>query len=236
METTSKANSISQKYDPIIIIPVNTSKNRIPGDYPDLPSKKKIKNKISLLHACKLLSAYHNKEGINALVLDGKEMRTSFTLQNLGDKLKNINIVQYNNQTYGLMLNSKNPKIHCYNCHIKDYLETLNDPNTNLAYFDTMSSFFTTEKTYGVDIIIHEFLKQSICDEIILGATFCLRNPASLSHEIQIKKILLLLEKMFLINGFNYKSLIPKNNLRYKSQNMENKSMMFVLYKLKKEE
>ena len=52
---------------------------------------------------------------------------------------------------------------------------------------------------------------------------------------MQQQKILLLLEKIFFINGFAYKSLLPKKKLRYKGQNTGNRSMMFVLFYLKKE-
>ena len=236
METGSTISSFNHEYNPKIVIPGRMIKNRIPGYYPDLPTKEKAKNNNSILHACKLLKSYYNEIGINALVLDGKEMRTTHTLENLGNKLKNINIVEYNNLTYELMLNEKkmNSKIHCYNCHIKEYIDDFNDPNTNVVYFDIMSTFFTSEKSYGSDIIIHKFLQQSICDEIILAATFCLRNSVSQPYEIQQKKILLLLDKIFVNNDFSYKSLISKKKLRYKGQNTGNKSMMFVLFYLKK--
>lgn len=237
METGSTTSSYNQEYHPFIVIPGREIKNRIPGEYPDLPTKEKAKNNISILHACKLLKSYYNKEGINALILDGKEMRTTRTLQSLGDKLKSINIVEYNNPTYELMINEKKlkSKIHYYNCHIKEYIDDLNDPNTNVVYFDIMSTFFTSEKSFGSDIIIHKFLQQSMCDEIILAATFCLRNSVSQSHEIQQKKILLLLDKIFTANGFLYKSLISNKKLRYKGQNTGNKSMMFVLFYLRRD-
>ena len=233
METGSSTLSISQEYDPIIVLPGRAIKNRIPGIYPDLPTKEKAKNNISILHACKLLKCYQNNEpSINALVLDGKKMRTTHTLTRLGKKLNNINIVEYNNETYERMLYAKklNPKIQIYNCHIKEYIDSLNDCYTNVAYFDIMSTFFTSEKSFGSDIIINKFLKDSLCDEIILAATFCLRNSVSQSHQIQQKKIMILLQKIFEINGFKYKSLISDKNLRYKGQNTGNRSMMFVLF------
>ena len=121
-------------------------------------------------------------------------------------------------------------KIQIYNCHIKEYIDSLNNSYTNVVYFDIMSTFFTTEKSYGSDIIINKFLKDSLCDEIILAATFCLRNSVSQSHQIQQKKIMILLKKIFEINGFMYKSLIDDKNLRYKGQNTGNRSMMFVLF------
>ena len=235
MESYSTTSSNNQEYNPLIIIPGRDSRNRIPGTYPDLPTKEKAKNNISILHACKLLKSYYNQDGINALVLDGKEMRTTNTLKSLGNRLKNIYIVEYNNPTYELMLKDKKSNIHCFNCHIKEYIDDLNDPYTNVAYFDIMSTFFTSEKSFGSDIIIHKFLQQSKCDEIILAATFCLRNSVSQFYEMQQQKILLLLEKIFFINGFAYKSLLPKKKLRYKGQNTGNRSMMFVLFYLKKE-
>ena len=238
METGSSTLSISQEYDPIIVLPGRAIKNRIPGIYPDLPTKEKAKNNISILHACKLLKCYQNNEpSINALVLDGKKMRTTHTLTKLGKKLNNINIVEYNNETYERMLYAKklNPKIQIYNCHIKEYIDSLNDGYTNVAYFDIMSTFFTSEKSFGSDIIINKFLRDSLCDEIILAATFCLRNSVSQSHQIQQKKIMILLQKIFEINGFKYKSLISEKNLRYKGQNTGNRSMMFVLFFLYKD-
>ena len=238
METGSSTLSISQEYDPIIVLPGRAIKNRIPGIYPDLPTKEKAKNNISILHACKLLKCYQNNEpSINALVLDGKKMRTTHTLTKLGKKLNNINIVEYNNETYERMLYAKklNPKIQIYNCHIKEYIDSLNDCYTNVAYFDIMSTFFTSEKSFGSDIIINKFLRDSLCDEIILAATFCLRTSVSQSHQIQQKKIMILLQKIFEINGFKYKSLISDKNLRYKGQNTGNRSMMFVLFFLFKD-
>ena len=65
------------------------------------------------------------------------------------------------------VLKDKKSNIHCFNCHIKEYIDDLNDPYTNVAYFDIMSTFFTSEKSFGSDIIIHKFLQQSKCDEII---------------------------------------------------------------------
>jgi hypothetical protein len=238
MESGSTTLSISQEYDPIIVLPGRAFKNRIPGLYPDLPTKEKAKNNISILHACKLLKCYYNSEpSINALVLDGKKMRTTNTLTRLGKKLNNITIVEYNNETYEKMLNSKklNPKIQIYNCHIKEYIDSLNNSYTNVAYFDIMSTFFTSDKSYGSDIIINKFLKESLCNEIILAATFCLRNSLSQSHQIQQKRIMILLQKIFEVNGFKYKSLISDKNLRYKGQNTGNRSMMFVLFFLYRE-
>ena len=238
METGSSTLEVSQEYDPIIVLPGRAIKNRIPGIYPDLPTKEKAKNNISILHACKLLKCYYNQEpSINALVLDGKKMRTTNTLTKLGNKLNNITIVEYNNATYEKMLSAKklNPRIQIYNCHIKEYIDSLNNCFTNVAYFDIMSTFFTSEKSFGSDIIINKFLKDSLCDEIILAATFCLRNSISQSHQIQQKKIMILLQKIFVINGFEYKSLISDKNLRYKGQNTGNRSMMFVLFFLYKD-
>ena len=164
-------------------------------------------------------------------------MRTTHTLTRLGKKLNNITIVEYNNATYEKMLYAKklNPKIQIYNCHIKEYIDSLNNSFTNVVYFDIMSTFFTSEKSFGSDIIINKFLKDSLCDEIILAATFCLRNSVSQSHQIQQKKIMILLQKIFELNGYKFKSLISDKNLRYKGQNTGNRSMMFVLFFLYKE-
>ena len=112
MESGSTTSSFNAEYQPTIIIPGRELRNRIPGEYPDVPSKEKAKNNTSILHACKLLKAYYNQNGIKALILDGREMRTTRTLQSLGQNLKCINIVEYNNQTYDRMINSKYPKIH----------------------------------------------------------------------------------------------------------------------------
>ena len=56
METGSTTSSYNQEYHPIIVIPGREIKNRIPGEYPDLPTKEKAKNNISILHACKLIN------------------------------------------------------------------------------------------------------------------------------------------------------------------------------------
>ena len=63
-------------------------KYRSPGKYPDKYSIQKVENNILILHSTKLLKAYYNDEGINALILDGKEMKTTKTLLNLLDILK----------------------------------------------------------------------------------------------------------------------------------------------------
>ena len=59
---------------------------------------------------------------------------------------------------------------------------------------------------------------------------FIVKNQKEIFHQIQQKKIMILLQKIFEINGFKHKSLISDKNLRYKGQNTGNRSMMFVLF------
>ena len=53
MESGSTTSSVNPDYKPTIIIPGRELRNRIPGEYPDVPSKEKAKNNTSILHACK---------------------------------------------------------------------------------------------------------------------------------------------------------------------------------------
>ena len=52
METGSTTLSISQEYDPIIVLPGRAFKNRIPGAYPDLPTKEKAEWLFKLTYKC----------------------------------------------------------------------------------------------------------------------------------------------------------------------------------------
>ena len=224
----------SQEYSPTIVIPQRISKDRKPGDYPDTPSLFKTKNNTLIIHGCKFLKSFYNGEGIRALILDGKEMRTTNTLKNLGNIIKSIDIVEINNETFTDMKKQTNndKRIHCFNCHINDYIKNYNNPKTNVAYFDIMSTFLTTEKSFGSDFVIHEFLKQSKVNEIILAATFCLRCPSKISFELHKNQIMILLNKIFEFNGFIGKILVPEEDFKYKGQKGPNNSMMFVAYHL----
>ena len=58
------------------------------------------------MHSCKLLEAYYNNEqGITALILDAKEMRTTKALMQLGLILKELIIVEKNKNTVEIMKN-----------------------------------------------------------------------------------------------------------------------------------
>ena len=59
-----------------------------------------------------------------------------------------------------------------------------------------------------------------------------LLNIESLKDEIGLW--LILLEKIFIANGFEYKKLISKKDMRYRGQKGFNKALMFVLYNLKR--
>ena len=70
---------------------------------------------------------------------------------------------------------------------------------------------------------------------MIFAATFCLRSSqVGGTFNIEVKKILIFLTRIFYGNGFNFKLLIKNNSIRYKGQKANNKSLMFVLYKLTK--
>lgn len=216
---------------------IKKSKNRPPGSFGDIESIKKNENNISIIHACKLLKAYYNEEGINALILDGKQMRTTQKLEFLGDRLKKIIIVEYNKDTYEEILSkikSKKYIIKCYKGHINDFIEKYNDPKINVVYFDVNSNFFSSKTSYGSDFPINEFLSKSIVNELVFAATFCLRTSEKINFDVQVNKILLLLEKIFGSNGFNHKQLINKKDMRYKGQKGKNKALMYVIYFLNK--
>ena len=185
---------------------IKKSKNRRPGKYPDKYSIKKDENNISIIHACKLLKAYYKKEGISALILDGKKMRTTQKLEFLGDRLKKIIIVEYETETFEEILSKikLKKKIKCFKGHINDYIETCNDPEINLVYFDVNSNFFSSKSSYGSDYPINKFLSKSIVKELVFAATFCLRTSEKMNYDIEVDKILLLLEKIFCSNGFKF--------------------------------
>ena len=209
-------------------------RKRLPGIYPDIYSIKKEENNILILHSCKLLKAYYNEEGIKALVLDGKKLRTTRRLNRLGDRLKEIIIVEYNKETFREICNKtkKYNYIKCYNEHINDYVKKYNNPKINVVYFDLMETFFSSNSSHGSDLPIIEFLEKSEVDELIFASTFCLRNTDN--FEIEVNKILLFLELIFSSKNFEYKKLIFKKKMRYKGQTANNKALMFVLYYLKK--
>ena len=216
-------------------------RSRRPGIYPDEYSKTKAENNILILHSCKLLDSYYKEEGITALILDGKEMRTTKSLLHLGEKLKKLIIVESNKSTYNELLDKKkdynNIEIEIHNCLMDNYLNKIEfDPNINLVYFDLMENFFSSKASDGSDHAINLFLQKSKVNQIIFAATFCLRSIHKSNFELQKKKILLVLGKIFLGNGFNYEQLTYNEKMRYKGQKANNKALMFVLYKLTKDE
>ena len=216
-------------------------RSRRPGIYPDEYSKTKAENNILILHSCKLLDSYYKPEkGITALILDGKEMRTTKSLLYLGEKLKKLIIVESNKSTYNELLDKKkdynNIEIEIHNCLMDNYLDKIEfDPNINLVYFDLMENFFSSKASNGSDHAINLFLQKSKVNQIIFAATFCLRSIHKSNFELQKKKILLFLGKIFLGNGFNYEQLNYNEKMRYKGQKANNKALMFVLYKLTKD-
>ena len=221
----------------LIKIPCRSPVKRIPGNYTDIPKYYKKRNNYMILHSCKLLEEFYNKGGIIALVLDGKEMRTTNVLIKLGEKLKKIDIVEINPDTYNRMkqLTRNNKKIKVYNMHLKNYLDfKLCDPLTNLVYFDVMCSLFSSEASFGSDIMINEFLRRNKCNQIIFGITICLRDGYSMNYKVKEKKILTLLDKIFSGNGFQYTNLTSDNDSRYRGQNMCSRAMAFYLFFLER--
>ena len=215
-------------------------RSRRPGIYPDEYSKTKAENNILILHSCKLLDSYYKEEGITALILDGKEMRTTKSLSYLGKKLKKLIIVESNKSTYNKLLDKKKDyniiEIEIHNCLMDNYLNKNEfDSNINLVYFDLMENFFSSKASNGSDHAINLFLQKSKVNQIIFAATFCLRSIHKSNFELQKKKILLVLGKIFLGNGFNYEQLNYNEKMRYKGQKANNKALMFVLYKLTKD-
>ena len=221
----------------LIKIPSHSPIKRFPGNYTDIPKYDKKRNNYMILHSCKMLNKFYNKDGITALVLDGKEMRTTNVLMKLGEKLKKIDIVEINPDTYNRMkqLTRNNKKINAHNMHLKNYLDfNLCDPLTNLVYFDAMCSLFSSEASFGSDIMINEFLRRNKCNQIIFGITICLRDGYSMNYKVKEKKILTLLDKIFSGNGFEYTNLTSENDSRYKGQNMYSRAMTFYLFFLER--
>ena len=216
-------------------------RSRRPGIYPDEYSKTKAENNILILHSCKLLDSYYKAEkGITALILDGKEMRTTKSLLYLGKKLKKLIIVESNKSTFNELKDKTedydNIEIDIHNCLMDNYLNKNEfDSNINLVYFDLMENFFSSKASNGSDHAINLFLQKSKVNQIIFAATFCLRSVHKSNFELQKKKILLFLGKIFLGNGFNYEQLNYNEKMRYKGQKANNKALMFVLYKLTKD-
>ena len=150
-------------------------------------------------------------------------------------------IVESNKVTYNEMNSQINSmengldKIKTHNCLMNDYLTNQLNPNINLVYFDLMENFFSSDKSEGSGYSINNFLQKSKVDEMIFAATFCLRSSqVGGTFDIEVKKILIFLKQIFLGNGFDFKLLNNKNSMRYKGQKANNKSLMFVLYKLTK--
>ena len=220
----------------LISIPSRSPVKRIPGKYQDIHKSIKKRNNYMILHSCKMLESFYNKNGITALILDGSEMRTTKVLKKLGNKLKKIDIVEYDKETFNRMKSQvNNYKINLYQFHLKNFLEWNKfDPYTNVFYLDAMGSLFSSGYSYGSDILVNEFLKKNKCDEIILGITFCLRDGTTLNFKAKEKKSLVLLEKIFEVNGFNHVNLTSYEDSRYKGQNMSSRSMMFYLFYLKR--
>ena len=167
-------------------------------------------------------------------------MRTTKSLSYLGKKLKKLIIVESNESTYYELLDKTedydNIEIEIHNCLMDDYLSKNEfDPNINLVYFDLMENFFSSKASNGSDHAINLFLQKSKVNQIIFAATFCLRSIHKSNFELQKKKILLFLGKIFLGNGFNYEQLNYNEKMRYKGQKANNKALMFVLYKLTKD-
>ena len=189
------------------------------------------------MHACKLLKAYYNEEGIKALILDGKEMRTTGKLLNLNNKLKKLIIVEFNKNTYYDILEKIKlyENIKCFNGHIDDYIEKNNDPEINLVYFDLMENFFSSESSHGSDYPINQFLFKTKVNEIILAATFCLRNTNNTDFDTEVEKILIELDLIFRSHLFKYECLLNKKDMRYRGQRGPNKALMFVIFYLKKD-
>ena len=215
-------------------------RSRRPGIYPDEYSKTKAENNILILHSCKLLDSYYKEEGITALILDGKEMRTTKSLLYLGKKLKKLIIVESNKSTFNELKDKTedydNIEIDIHNCLMDNYLNKNEfDSNINLVYFDLMENFFSSKASNGSDHAINLFLQKSKVNQIIFAATFCLRSVHKSKFELQKNKILLVLGKIFLGNGFNYEQLNYNEKMRYKGQKANNKALMFVLYKLTKD-
>lgn len=221
---------------PIIIIPFRNHQNRLPSYYPDIDSKIKKEHNIAILHSCKLLKSFSNNEGICAMILDGREMRTTKELLYLGNKLKRLDIVEYNLQTYDEIkrksINFKN--INVFHSHIYDFVKNCSSSEVNVVYFDVISNYFSSENSNGTDKIISAFLKKSTVNEIILAATFCLRSSHSRDFETQKKNISNSLQKIFFENNFDYNPLIADET--YRGQRTSNRSMMFVIYFLTKNE
>ena len=219
---------------PIIIIPFRNHQNRLPSYYPDIDSKIKKEHNIAILHSCKLLKSFSNNEGIFAMILDGREMRTTKELFFLNDNLKELKIVEYDPITYKeLIEKTKNEKkIEIFQTHIYSYVKNFSSPFINVVYFDVISNFFSSKKTYGTESIIELFLEKSKVDEIVLAGTFCLRSSFIRNFEEQKKNILVRLEQLFIKNNFVGKLVIPEKEILYRGQRSCNKSMMFVLYLL----
>jgi hypothetical protein len=227
--------SSSPQTEPILTLPSNKPINRTPGNYEDIYSKYKIKHNLYILHACKLLSTYHESTpSITALVLDGKQHRSTRALLTIKEKISKIYIVEINTKTFETIQHSLKDytNITVLNQHIGDFIKNNNNPYVNVVYFDVMCSFFSSDLTEGSDAIIELFLQQSKVNEMIFASTFCLRSAFPIVYHKQKKKIISKLKLMFLLNGFNAKMLINDKEVIYKGQRAHNQGMMFVIFYL----
>lgn len=221
----------------IIMLPIHNPKHRFgQRAYPDIPKKEKTKHNRLIATAARLLESYKNGEGINALVLDGKEMRTTKMLQSiLGSLLNTVYITEYNLSTYDIQKNNCPKNVKPFHCHIEDFVDEVPEAKfVNVAYFDITCNFRDTQNSNGSESVIRKFLEKSKMKEIVLAATFCMRSSDPRPYEEQKKFILDTLCQIFENNNFGFKPLLHEKEMMYKGQQAGNKGMMFCAFILRR--
>jgi hypothetical protein len=210
---------------------------RMPGEYPDKRSSDKLYNNAEIKKAGR---KYLTE--VNAIILDGKKIRTTRQLVKIGnDKLNSLTIIEVNKNTYStiksklkkLPIKIKNKQI--YNMHIIDFVEDFEYSylisEANLLYMDLMNNFFDSKKSKGSHYVIKLLFNKLEANEIIFAASFCLRtNDKGFTFDEEVELIFEALHSIFAQHKFKSHLLIPKERVKYSGQN--GAQMMFVLFHL----
>lgn len=200
------------------------------GIYADLTCQYKRRHNRLIMNKMKLLGP-----GVRAIILDGKNLRTTQSLMRCQRLIKKITIVEINNESYSLMKNKikDHPKIELVKGHLYEYIVDHFNPKTNLIYLDLMSNYFNSENTFGTQSYLTKILMTLTSEKILFAATFCMRtNTSGMTFGKQQRCIILDFKEKCNLYNFKYISLLNEESILYKGQ--KGCPMLFILYMLDK--
>lgn len=230
-ENSSDSGSDTDSDNEDLNIPIEgTNVLRKIGLYEDLICKYKKRHNKYILNNMKKIGSK-----VQAVILDGKNLRTTKALMQCQRLVKRITIVEINKASFLKMKNKidGHPKIELLNGHLYEYIEDNLSPSTNLIYLDLMSNYFNTENSFGTQSYLNKMLKTLKSEKVMLAATFCMRTTQSgMTFEKQEKSIIANLKEMCDVHKFRLKSLLKQETISYRGQ--RGCPMMFVLYMLEK--